>query len=148
MRCPKGGCLVQKWWALSRQRESLNLAAGICRAWSPFSLILLGIRHDSVPREKDFHWTISTSTVPIPKLLQKIALGPVRRAGSGRDGSSCRCAAPSSAFCSFPYHCLSVWAGGRLSPLLHLYAIAVLKWRVKSSLESEQSVDCGACLHR
>lgn len=31
------------------------------QGWWPFSLILLGVRLDSVPRKKDFHWTLSTS---------------------------------------------------------------------------------------
>lgn len=31
------------------------------QGWSLFSLILLGVRLDSVPRKKDFHWALSTS---------------------------------------------------------------------------------------
>lgn len=34
---------------------------------------------------------------------------------------------------------------GRLYPLLYLWAIAVLKCNVKSPLDSEQNVGCGAC---
>lgn len=71
----------------------------------------------------------------------------MRCAGSDRDGASCRCAAPSSGLHYFRSHCLDIWAGERLSPLLQLSPITVLKWHAKSPLESEQSVGCGVCLH-
>lgn len=121
-------------------KRIINVGCRDLQGQSPFSLILLGIRHDPVPREKDFHWIISTSTIPIPKLFQRIALGPVRRAGSDRDGSSCRCAAPSSALCSFPQCCLDVWAVSTASPVGHCCP--------QMTCESEQSVGCGVCLHR
>ena len=75
-------------------KRIINVGCRDLQGGSPLSLILPGIRHDSVPREKDFHWAISTSTVPIPKLLQMIDLGPMRHAGSDRDGASRRCTAP------------------------------------------------------